>query len=186
MKDIVLGLGKNVRTVLRANLRSILIIHLVFVALGFILFTPLLGGLGSLVLSLSSQEVLADTDIIFFLLSPFGMIALVLFGAMLITILIFEQAALMVTYIAATEDLNEDLIQILSYTAARALVIFKFSVLLVVRLLIITLPFLAVGGLVAWLALTKYDINYYLANKPPIFFAAATLIAVILLIMAFV
>jgi len=186
MKDIVFSLGKNVRTVLRANMLSILIIHLVFITLGFILFTPLLGGLGRLLLSFSSQEVLADTDIIFFLLSPFGMTALVLFGAMLITILIFEQAAMMITYIAVTEDLNEDLIQILGYTAARALVIFKFSVLLVLRLLIIILPFLAAGGLVAWLALTKYDINYYLAHKPPIFFAAAALIGVILLIMALV
>jgi len=186
MKDIVFSLGKNVRTVLRANMLSILIIHLVFITLGFILFTPLLAGLGRLLLSFSSQEVLADTDIIFFLLSPFGMTALVLFGAMLITILIFEQAAMMITYIAVTEDLNEDLIQILGYTGARALVIFKFSVLLVLRLLIIILPFLAAGGLVAWLALTKYDINYYLAHKPPIFFAAAALIGVILLIMALV
>lgn len=186
MKDIVFSLGKNVRTVLRANMLSVLIIHLVFITLGFILFTPLLGGLGRLLLSFSSQEVLADTDIIFFLLSPFGMTALVLFGAMLITILIFEQAAMMITYIAATEDLNEDLIQILGYTGARALTIFKFSVLLVLRLLIITLPFLAAGGLVAWLALTKYDINYYLAQKPPIFFFAAALIGVILLIMALV
>ena len=71
MKDIVFSLGKNVRTVLRANMLSILIIHLVFITLGFILFTPLLGGLGRLLLSFSSQEVLADTDIIFFLLSPF-------------------------------------------------------------------------------------------------------------------
>ena len=83
MKDIVFSLGKNVRTVLRANMLSVLIIHLVFITLGFILFTPLLGGLGRLLLSFSSQEVLADTDIIFFLLSPFGMTALVLFGAML-------------------------------------------------------------------------------------------------------
>ena len=186
MKDTVLGLGKKVRSVLRANMLSILIIHLVFITLGFILFTPLLGGLGRLLLSLSSQEVLADTDIIFFLLSPFGAIAMVLFGALMITILIFEQAAMMITYIAATEDRKEDLIQILAYTAARALIIFKFSVLLVLRLLIIILPFLAAGGLVAWLALTKYDINYYLANKPPIFFVAAALIGAILLIMAFV
>jgi len=186
MKDVVIGLGKNVRRILRANIVSILIIHLAFITLGFILFTPLLGGLGRLLLSLSSHEVLADTDIIFFLLSPYGMTALIVFGAMLITILIFEQAAMMITYIAATEDAKKDLIQILSFTAAKALVIFKFSVLLVFRLLIIVLPFLAAGGLVAWLALTKYDINYYLANKPPIFFGAAALIGALLLIMAFV
>lgn len=186
MKSIVFDLAKRVRSEIRANMWSILLVHLVFTALGFILFTPLLGALGRLLLALSSTEVLADTDIIYFLLSPFGMAALVVFGAMLITIVIFEQAAMMLTYIAATEESDEDLTGILRYTAARAMIIFQFSVLLVLRLLVIILPFLAAGGLIGWLALTKYDINYYLANKPPVFYLAVVLIGALLLIMAFV
>ena len=186
MKETVFNLGKNVRSVMRGNLLSILIVHLVFTALGFALFTPLLGALSRLLLALSSREVLADTDIIFFLLSPYGMTALVLFGAMFITILVFEQAAMMLTYIGAKNNAPEDMISILGYTATRALVIFKFSVRLIIRLLIIVLPFLAVGGAVAWVALTKYDINYYLAHKPPVFYLSALLIGTIILVMAFV
>lgn len=186
MKETVFSLGKSVRSVMRGNILSILIVHLVFMALGFAIFTPLLGLLSRLLLALSSKELLADTDIIFFLLSPYGMAALVLFGAMLITILVFEQAAMMLTYIAAKNDIQDDMIRMLGYTAARALIIFKFSVLLIIRLLIIILPFLAAGGVVAWLALTKYDINYYLAHKPPIFYFAALLIGAILLLMAIV
>ncbi|MBT8355302.1 MAG: hypothetical protein KJO60_12315, partial [Desulfofustis sp.] len=186
MKETAFNLGKSLLTVMRGNTLSILIVHLVFIALGFALFTPLLGALSRLLLALSSTEVLADTDIIFFVLSPYGMIALMLFGAMLITILVFEQAAMMLTYIAAQKDTQEDIIRMIGYTAARALVIFKFSVLLIIRLLIIVLPFLAVGATVAWLALTKYDINYYLAHKPPVFYLAALLIGAILLLMAFV
>ncbi|NNK57524.1 MAG: glycerophosphodiester phosphodiesterase [Desulfofustis sp.] len=186
MKETAFNLGKSVVTVMRGNTLSILIVHLVFIALGFALFTPLLGALSRLLLALSSTEVLADTDIIFFVLSPYGIITLVLFGAMLITILVFEQAAMMLTYIAAQKDTQEDIIRMIGYTAARALVIFKFSVLLIIRLLIIVLPFLAVGGAVAWLALTKYDINYYLAHKPPVFYLAALMIGAILLLIAFV
>ncbi len=70
MKETVFNLGKNVRGVMRGNIWSILIVHLVFTALGFALFTPLLGALSRLLLALSSRDVLADTDIIFFLLSP--------------------------------------------------------------------------------------------------------------------
>ena len=169
MMNIVFDLAKRVRSEIRAAMWSILLVHLVFTALGIILFTPLLGALGRLLLALSSAEVLADTDIIYFLVSPFGMAALVVFGAMLITIVIFEQAAMMLTYIAATEESEEDLPGILRYTAARAMIIFQFSVLLVLRLLVIILPFLAAGGVIGWLALTKYDINYYLAHKPPVF-----------------
>ena len=186
MKETVFNLGKSVRAVMRGNIMSILIVHLVFTVLGIIIFTPLLGLLSRMLLALSSKEVLADTDIIFFLLSPFGMTALVLFGALLITILVFEQAAMMHTYIAAKNNSQDDIIRMLGYTAARALIIFKFSVLLIIRLLIIVLPFLAIGGVVAWLALTKYDINYYLAHKPPVFYGAALLIGALLLLMAFV
>ena len=186
IRSIAIHLGREVRSVLRGHLLSVVIVHLAFMALGLVIFTPLLGLLGRLLLSFSSYEILADTDIIFFLLSPYGLAALVLFGAMLITIAVFEQAALMITYIAAREDNREDLIRVIGYTAARALAIFKFSVLLILRLLIIILPFLAAGGLVAWLALTKYDINYYLAVKPPIFYIAAAVIAFILGAMAVV
>jgi len=51
------------------------------------------------------------------------------------------------------------------------------------RLLIIVLPFLAVGAAVAWYLITDYDINYYLAEKPPEFLAAAAVISLILLTM---
>jgi len=186
MKDIITGIGTKVRTVLRQNFLPILIIHLIFTALGFILFTPLLGGLGQLMLHVSSREVLADTDILFFLLSPYGMAALILFGALLVTILIFEQASMMTAYIAASSKVQTDLIQTLTYTAHQSLTVFKFSIHLVVRLLIIILPFLAIAGLIYWLALTDYDINYYLSTKPPVFFVAAALIGIVVLIMIFV
>ena len=186
MKETVINIGKSVRTVIGGNIVSILFVHLVFTALGFTIFTPVTGTISRLLLALSSQEVLADTDIILFLISPYGMIAMVLFGAMLITILVFEQAVMMLTYITAKNNIQEDIIRMLGYTAARAYIIFRFSVLLIIRLLLIVLPFLAAGAAVAWLALKKYDINYYLAHKPPVFYLAALLIGAILLLMAFV
>ena len=65
MKDIAFDLGKSIRSKLRANIWSILRVHLVFTALGLVIFAPLLGALGGLLLALSDTEVLADTDIIF-------------------------------------------------------------------------------------------------------------------------
>jgi glycerophosphoryl diester phosphodiesterase len=41
------------------------------------------------------------------------------------------------------------------------------------RVLALAAPFLAVGAVVAWAALGRYDINYYLAARPPAFLAAA-------------
>ncbi len=186
MKNIISSTGTKIGNVLKANVPSILVIHLVFTALGFLLFTPLLGLLGRLTLYLSAKEVLADTDILFFVLSPYGMAALIMFGALLITIVVFEQAAMMITYLAASRTIELDFVQALSFTAARALTIFRFSINLVLRLLIIVLPFLAVAGIIYLLTLTDYDINFYLSTKPPVFVAAAALIGIDLLIMAYV
>lgn len=186
MSDTIRGVGKNVRSMVGANVLPTLVLHLVFITLGVILFTPLIAGLGRLVLFFSSYEVLADTDILFFFLSPYGVIILVLFAALLITIMIFEQAAIMTAYIAAADNKRQELVKILAYTIGKGFDIFKFSVHLVIRLLALSVPFLVLAGLVGLLTLTKYDINYYLANKPPVFWASASIIGLILLLMTWV
>lgn len=55
----------------------------------------------------------------------------------------------------------------LRFTAAYAHLIFAFALRLVVRVLLLTLPFLAIAGAIALLLLTDYDINYYLNEQPP-------------------
>ena len=56
--------------------KQLLLVHLIFTALGVALFTPLIGATGRLLLRLSDQPALADQDIAYFLLSPLGMLAL--------------------------------------------------------------------------------------------------------------
>ena len=58
-----------------------------------------------------------------------------------------------------------------------------FAVRLVVRVLLLTLPFLAVGGAIAWVLLTEYDINYYLSERPSEFWIAAAVIGLLALAM---
>ncbi|MCA1788343.1 MAG: hypothetical protein LC667_00380 [Thioalkalivibrio sp.] len=53
--------------------------------------------------------------------------------------------------------------------------LFAFAVQLVLRVLLIAAPFLVVGAVIAWLALDRYDINYYLTYRPPTFLAAAAI-----------
>jgi len=176
----------NVITVLRGSSKQILLIHVMYTAFGFILFAPMIGGLGKLMLYFSDKPVLADTDILFFLLTPFGLAALILLAAVLITIVIFEQASMMANYIAVSNAKQATLIKILGYTAKNALKVFIFSLHLVIRVLTIVLPFLALAAIVAWLTITDYDINYYLSTKPPIFIFAAIVIGLILVVMLYI
>jgi len=161
-------------------------IHLAYVALGFVLFAPLTGIVGQFLLGLSGQSVLSDLDIAYFFFSPLGILALILFAALLITILVFEQTSLMLVCGAAIKGHHVPLMTALTYTARRAKKIFLFALRLVLRVLLIILPFLAVSGAIAWFLITEYDINYYLVQKPPEFLIAAAAIGLVLLIMTVV
>jgi glycerophosphoryl diester phosphodiesterase len=179
-KDI-LSIWRDVLAVLRKEYRLIFTIHLVYVALGFVLFSPLTGLIGQLLLGLSGQSVLSDLDIAYFLFTPVGMLALTLFAALIITILIFEQTSLMVVCAAAIQGQHLPLMPVLTYTAGQSKRIFLFAIHLILRLLFIILPFLAVCGAIGWFLLTEYDINYYLAEKPPEFFIALITSALVVL-----
>ncbi len=173
----------KVLSVLRQSLGQVFIIHLAYVALGLVLFTPLLGLVGRAILRLSGQSVFSDFDIAYFLLTPLGISALVLFAALLITILVFEQASLMAVSAAAEHGQQISNMSGLSFAARRARRIFLFALRLVFRILVIVLPFLAVSAAVAWFLLSDYDINYYLTEKPPVFIAAAAGIGLLILTM---
>jgi glycerophosphoryl diester phosphodiesterase len=168
---------------LRKSIVQIFTTHLAYIALGVTLFTPLIGMLGHLLLKLSGKSALSDLDIAWFLLSPVGMVALIVMAALLIAILAFEQASMMAISAGAVRGMHIGTLQALHFTARRATRIFHFTIHLVARLLIITLPFLAAAGAIAWLLLTDYDINYYLSEKPPVFILAAAAIAMLLLAM---
>ncbi|MCK5516199.1 MAG: glycerophosphodiester phosphodiesterase [Desulfobulbaceae bacterium] len=171
---------------LKGNLGPVFLIHLAYVALGFTLFTPLLGIVGKLLLRMSGKSVLSDFDIALFILSPPGLIALILFSSLLITILVFEQASLMALFAAKQQDIHFGILPVLSFTFIRVKRIFLYSIRLAARVLLIVLPFLVLAGFIAWLLLTDYDINYYLKEKPPVFLFAAAVIGAVLLTMAVV
>ncbi|MGB5177406.1 MAG: glycerophosphodiester phosphodiesterase [Gammaproteobacteria bacterium] len=168
---------------LRQDWQAVFSVHLAYSALGIILFTPLLAVTGRLLLGLSEQPALADQDIAWFLLSPPGIAALVLLAGLSIAILGFEQASLMAMGAVRAQGLHIGTVTALRFTVARARSIFGFAVRLVVRVLLLTLPFVAASAALAWFLLSAYDINYYLAERPAEFWVAAVMIGLLLLAM---
>lgn len=168
---------------LRASWQPLLLIHFAFTALGVMIFAPLLGLTGRLMLKLSGQAALADQDIAYFLLSPLGLIALVVFAGLLIAILAFEQASMMYIGLATEKGIPVSALGALRYATGQAHRLWLFTARLVIRVLLLTLPFLVLAGGVAWLLISDYDINFYLTEKPSEFWIAAILIGVILIIM---
>jgi glycerophosphoryl diester phosphodiesterase len=164
--------------------RQVLAVHLVYLGLSVILFAPLLGALGQLLIKLSGKPALADMDLLFFALSPAGMIAFVLFAAVTIVISAFELASLMAVGVANASGKPIDVTTALLFSFNRVKKIFLFAAWLVIKLAIIVAPFVVAGGVVVFVLITDYDINYYLAVKPPKFWVAAGIIGIIGVLMA--
>ena len=183
MTTKIQAIWKKIFAILQKCLIQIFAIHLAYIALGVILFAPLAGISGQFLLNFSGQSMLSDLDIAYFLLSPPGVVALILFASLTITILVFEQASLMALCCAALQEQNISFFELLLFTARRVRKIFLFAIRLVFRVLFLTLPFISLAIAIAWVMLNDYDINYYLSVRPPIFTIAACSIGLILLVM---
>jgi glycerophosphoryl diester phosphodiesterase len=164
---------------LRSAWRQVLAIHLIYAGLGIIVFAPLLGALGQILLKFSGKPALADMDLLFFALSPVGALAFGLFVTIIIVVSALELASLMAIGVANAAGKPTDVSAALAVSLGRVVPIFHFAALLLVKLLITVAPFLLAGGVIVLLLTSAYDINYYLAVRPLEFWAAAICIGII-------
>ena len=149
---------------------------LIMKLVGLAVLTPLVSLSFNAFLSFSGRSVLADMDIAFFLLHPIGWGAAIVAGGGALAILALEQAALMSIVLSASVGHRIGVISSLRFAASRARVIYSIAWRMVARVLLVASPFLVASGAVYAIFLTKHDINYYLADKPPAFWVAAILI----------
>ncbi len=170
----------------RRGWRELLIADAVYKIAAFVILFPLVGGALRLFISTSGSSALADQDILFFVLSPMGLLALVVVSAVSLGIVALEQACLMIIGLAATQGERVTPFGALSYGVRHAGPVVRLAIRIVLRLLLVAAPFLAAGGLVYSTFLAELDINYYLAEKPPVFWAAAIIINLLLAILAVV
>ncbi|MEA3434709.1 MAG: glycerophosphodiester phosphodiesterase [Campylobacterota bacterium] len=186
MNETKESIWKEILGVVQTDIVKFFTIHMVYIALGLLVFAPLVGMVARFLISLSGQEVLSDMEIAMFMLSPVGILAMVVFAGLLITILVFEQASMMALSATSVAGKNISVMTALYFTLGHAKSIYFFSIRLIIRLLIIIVPFLLLSAAVAWLLITDHDINYYLAEKPPVFIANVVIIGLIMAVMLFV
>jgi glycerophosphoryl diester phosphodiesterase len=154
--------------------------------LAIVIITPAVGLLGKLFLWRTATGVVTDEAIVSFLLHPFGITALVLMAATSLGVLFAETGQLMVIGFGAVEDRRVTWLDALFYSYRRAVALVRLAGAAVVRLLLISAPFLAAGGGVYWLLVRTHDINYYLVRKPPEFKAAAAAVGLLLIVLALI
>ena len=173
--------GRVVVLGLRRHWPAFLATHVAFAALGFAVLTPLVGLAIRLLLALGGRDVVADQDIVWFLLSPLGLVSLVAVAALIIAIVALELAALMTITAGHMHGRRVGAIVAVRFAASRALPVLRLAARVVARMLLILAPFLAVAAVAAWLLLTEYDINYYLSARPTEFIVVLGIVALLTL-----
>jgi glycerophosphoryl diester phosphodiesterase len=161
--------------------RSLALTDIAYKVISFAALTPATVLLLRWVMSSAEGQVIADVDIAtFFLTRPIGFLTLILGGALLVGITAVEMACLMAIGMATAKGGSLTAKEALLFGAACAPRVLRLTANMVARVLAGVLPFLLVAGLAYLVLLRGYDINYYLAVRPPAFWAAAV-IAVVLL-----
>ncbi|MBY8974631.1 glycerophosphodiester phosphodiesterase [Rhodobacteraceae bacterium NNCM2] len=154
----------------------LLAIHAAIGLLSAAIIVPLTAMLLNFGIAFSDQPSLTDQDIAWFFLSPGGLVFFLVIASVLITAGVLEFTVMTLVLHAQRRSARAALRTGFARVVPKIPILLGFALRLTLRVLLIALPFLAVAGLVAWRFLSEFDINYYLAERPPEFFAAAILI----------
>ena len=152
--------------------RRLVLTDLVYKALAFGLLTPLLGVVFRLMITLSGESVLSDTDIALFLVRPLGWLCFIVAGALWLAIKALEQASLLGIICAQTDGEHLGVLGSLRFAYSKATPTIRLTTRIAAWTLLVSAPFLVTAGVVYVSLLTEFDINYYLKERPPEFLVA--------------
>ena len=113
--------------------KQLLIADIAYKILEFAILAPLVGLALRLGVALSGNKVLADQDIMYFLLSPMGLVVLVAMSALFLALTALQQAGLMTIGLAAAERLQIDLIGALRFALRGAGPVVRLATRLIAR-----------------------------------------------------
>ncbi len=129
---------------------------------------------------------MTDQDIAKFILSPIGFAALLGVAGFLFVAVVLDLALMSIMVQQGWPTIEQIFRMNIPYLATRLVRLFVFGILLLVRILAITAPFVLVLGLMLILLIGEYDINYYLTYWPSEFVIAVVVGAGIVLVLALV
>ncbi|MFT5299900.1 MAG: glycerophosphoryl diester phosphodiesterase [Mariniblastus sp.] len=150
--------------------------------LAFILLTPLVSVLFRIFVSASGKTLLADQDILFFFLSPLGWLCLISVGSLWLGITALQIAGMM-AIVADSAPNGMRPVQALRYAMKKTWPVIKLTARVVLFSSLSVVPFLGLTAAVYFALLGEFDINFYLTKKPPVFFVAVGIAAIIVISM---
>jgi len=161
------------------NLPNLLIFDIFFKIIVTAVFGPVSAWIFNRLVASSGAWVIGNEQIISFVLSPVGMAAVIISGALALAIIFAEQAGIIL--IAARFNAGQ---KITAYPALwQMLKNLRVLIELGIRQVIIGLlhlaPLAAIAGITFYMLSSQQDLNYLLVEKPPIFWIGTAIAGVL-------
>jgi glycerophosphoryl diester phosphodiesterase len=166
----------------RRTWRSMAITDVAYKLIAFAILMPTTTWLLYWLRSGTSDRVVADVDIaLFFFTTPAGILTLIAGGSLIIAITAVEAACLMAVGLGTTQGVTLNATSALRFGTVHAFDVFRLTLRMVLRILAGLVPFVGAAGLVYWTLLREHDINFYISRQPPQFWAAAGIMAAVVI-----
>jgi glycerophosphoryl diester phosphodiesterase len=163
----LIGLFRRTRQDLTERAGLVFSWQLLTQLLGFVATTPLIGGLAEHLVSGSGSDVISNYDIARFLLSAPGLLFLLIVTSLVVTFYIAQFAGYAWIAGHVIHGRRVDLRSTLGAVAIRLPALMRLAWQMLLRMLLLALPFVGLIVLVALTTLQGHDVNYYLAEQPP-------------------
>ncbi len=145
------------------------------------LFVPAVALILAAALAAAGRLAVSNGDILDFLLTPAGLCYAAVFGVLALASLLFEQASAMVLAALTGTSERPSARAMLRTAVRKSLRVVQLGAVMAAWLALALLPLLSLAVLAYAVLLPEHDISFYLEVRPPAFWAAAGLGALLLL-----
>lgn len=167
------------RDFLRAR-RGLIVCEVLFKLVQAWVFVPAVAALLAGVLSVAGHVAVSNNDILDFLLTPWGAVYAALVATLGIALLLCEQACLMIIASTGGNLTTRSVPRFLRAAMRTLLRVVQLSAVVIAVLALAWLPLVVIAALTFWWLLTGHDIYYYINERPPVFWQAIAIGAVLL------
>jgi glycerophosphoryl diester phosphodiesterase len=157
---------------LRRVLKPLIVFEAVFKGTVMVLGTLGTAWVISPLIESTGRAAVTNTDITRFLLSPTGSLAVALLALSFLLVSMIEHLGVISIAAARLGGREVTAVDLLATLCAVALRVLSFGIAKLGMLAALCAPFVALAGLGYLALLTRHDINYYLANRPPTWYLA--------------
>ncbi|HSG81118.1 MAG TPA: glycerophosphodiester phosphodiesterase [Gemmatimonadota bacterium] len=160
---------------LRKGQRQFLEFDIFFKLLGLAVLQPPLAWLTGRLISSTGYPAVTNDQLLSFFISLPGLLTVLVFGAGTFAILFVEQTGMQLVDLATDQKRVVNASEVLWLLVKRLAQMTRLGGVLIVLSILAVTPLLALAGITHLSLLSGADINYYLAERPPEFWAAVAI-----------